>query len=76
MADGETIVDAAVRAGRDPPFSCRAGMCCTCRARLIEGRVTMAANYSLEKWETDAGYVLTCQSRPLTGRVVVDYDHV
>jgi ring-1,2-phenylacetyl-CoA epoxidase subunit PaaE len=76
MATGETIVDAAVRAGRDPPFSCRAGMCCTCRARLVEGQVEMATNYSLEKWETDAGYVLTCQARPLTGRVVVDYDHV
>jgi ring-1,2-phenylacetyl-CoA epoxidase subunit PaaE len=76
MAAGETIVEAAVRAGRDPPFSCRAGMCCTCRARLTEGRVEMATNYSLEKWETDAGYVLTCQARPLTGRVVVDYDHV
>jgi ring-1,2-phenylacetyl-CoA epoxidase subunit PaaE len=76
MAEGETIVDAALRAGRDPPFSCRAGMCCTCRARLIEGHVEMAANYSLEKWETEAGYVLTCQARPLTGQVVVDYDQV
>ena len=76
MAAGETIVDAAQRAGRDPPFSCRAGMCCTCRARLIEGRVEMAANYSLEPWETEAGYVLTCQARPLTDRVVVDYDQV
>ncbi len=51
-------------------------MCCTCRARLTERSVEMATNYSLEKWETDAGYVLTCQARPLTGRVVVDYDHV
>jgi len=76
MAAGETIVDAALRAGRDPPFSCRAGMCCTCRARLIEGRVEMATNYSLEPWETEAGYVLTCQARPLTARVVVDYDQV
>ena len=76
MAEGETIVAAALRAGRDPPFSCRAGMCCTCRARLIEGKVVMATNYSLEPWETEAGYVLTCQARPLTGRVVVDYDQV
>jgi ring-1,2-phenylacetyl-CoA epoxidase subunit PaaE len=74
MAKGETIVDAALRAGRDPPFSCHAGMCCTCRARLTEGRVEMAANYSLEQWEIDAGYVLTCQARPLTPEVVVDYD--
>jgi ring-1,2-phenylacetyl-CoA epoxidase subunit PaaE len=76
MAEGETIVDAALRAGRDPPFSCKAGMCCTCRARLLEGRVEMAANYSLEAWETAAGYVLTCQARALTKRVVVDYDQV
>lgn len=52
MAVGETIIDAALRAGRDPPFSCRAGMCCTCRARLVEGRVEMVTNYSLEPWET------------------------
>jgi ring-1,2-phenylacetyl-CoA epoxidase subunit PaaE len=76
MAAGETIVEAALRAGRDPPFSCRAGMCCTCRARLTEGQVEMATNYSLETWETEAGFVLTCQARPLTTRVVVDYDHV
>jgi len=76
MFAGETIIDAALRAGRDPPFSCRAGMCCTCRARLLEGQVEMAANYSLEAWETAAGYILTCQARPLTERVVVDYDQV
>jgi ring-1,2-phenylacetyl-CoA epoxidase subunit PaaE len=51
-------------------------MCCTCRARLVEGQVEMAANYSLEPWETEAGYILTCQARPLTKRVVVDYDQV
>jgi ring-1,2-phenylacetyl-CoA epoxidase subunit PaaE len=51
-------------------------MCCTCRAKLVEGRVEMATNYSLQPWETDAGYVLTCQSRPVTERVVIDYDQV
>ena len=76
MAAGETIVEAASRAGRDPPFSCKAGMCCTCRARLTEGRVEMEANYSLEPWETEAGYVLTCQARALTPRVTVDFDQV
>ncbi|MSP03269.1 MAG: 2Fe-2S iron-sulfur cluster binding domain-containing protein [Acetobacteraceae bacterium] len=76
MAADETIVDAALRAGRDPPFSCKAGMCCTCRARLVEGKVEMAANYSLQPWEIEAGYVLTCQARPLTARVMVDYDQV
>ena len=76
LAAGETIVEAAQRAGRDPPYSCKAGMCCTCRALLREGRVAMAANYSLQAWEVTAGYILTCQARPLTARLVVDYDQV
>ena len=76
VAEGEAIIDAAIRAGRSLPYSCKGGMCCTCRARLIEGRVEMAVNYSLEPWETAAGYVLTCQSRPVTDRVVIDYDQV
>lgn len=76
VAEGEAIIDAALRAGRNLPFSCKGGMCCTCRAKLLEGRVEMAVNYSLEPWETEAGYVLTCQSHPLTERVVLDYDQV
>lgn len=76
VAEGEAIIDAAIRAGRSLPFSCRGGMCCTCRAKLVEGKVKMAVNYSLEPWETEAGYVLTCQSHPLTDRVVIDYDQV
>ncbi|MBN8928151.1 MAG: phenylacetic acid degradation protein [Rhodospirillales bacterium 69-11] len=76
LAAGETIIDAALRAGRALPWSCKGGMCCTCRAKLLEGRVEMLANYSLEPWETEAGFVLTCQSRPLTPHVVVDYDQV
>ncbi len=76
VADGEAIIDAAIRAGRSLPYSCKGGMCCTCRARLVEGKVEMAVNYSLEPWELRAGYVLTCQSRPITERVVIDYDQV
>jgi ring-1,2-phenylacetyl-CoA epoxidase subunit PaaE len=76
VAEGEAIIDAAIRAGRSLPYSCRGGMCCTCRARLLEGRVEMTVNYSLEPWETDAGYVLTCQSHPVTKHVVIDYDQV
>lgn len=76
VAEGEAIIDAAIRAGRSLPYSCKGGMCCTCRARLVEGRVEMAVNYSLEPWETEAGYVLTCQARPVTERVVIDYDQV
>ncbi len=76
VAEGEAIIDAAIRAGLNLPYSCKAGMCCTCRARLLEGAVEMEVNFSLEKWETDAGYVLTCQSRPTTARVTLDYDQV
>jgi ring-1,2-phenylacetyl-CoA epoxidase subunit PaaE len=76
VAEGETIIDAAIRAGRSLPYSCKGGMCCTCRARLLEGKVQMTVNYSLQPWELNAGYVLTCQSCPLTERVVIDYDQV
>jgi ring-1,2-phenylacetyl-CoA epoxidase subunit PaaE len=76
IAADETIIDAAIRAGRNLPYSCRGGMCCTCRARLVEGRVAMDVNYSLQPWEVAAGFVLTCQSRPLTDRLVIDYDQV
>jgi len=70
----EALLDAALRAGLDLPFACKGGMCCTCRARLLEGETRMAQNYSLEKWEMDAGFVLTCQARPISSRLVVDYD--
>ena len=76
VAEGEAIIDASIRAGRSLPYSCKGGMCCTCRARLVEGKVDMLVNYSLEPWELQAGYVLTCQSRPVTDRVVIDYDQV
>ena len=48
--------------------------CCTCRCKVTEGAAEMAVNWSLEPWETEAGFVLACQCRPLTGRVVLDYD--
>lgn len=72
--DGPSILDAARSAGIDAPYSCKAGVCSTCRARVTEGRVEMAANYALEDWEVESGFVLTCQSRPLSERLVVDYD--
>ena len=75
VAEGEAVLDAALRAGLDLPFSCKGGMCSTCRARVIVGSVAMQVNYSLEAWETQAGFVLTCQSRPTSPRVVIDYDH-
>ena len=76
VAEGETVLDAALRAGMDLPFACKGGMCSTCRARVTEGAVTITVNYSLEPWETAAGYVLTCQAHPTTARVVIDYDAV
>ena len=76
VAEGETVLDAALRAGMDLPFACKGGMCSTCRARVTEGEVTMTVNYSLEPWELAAGFVLTCQAHPVTPTVVVDYDAV
>jgi ring-1,2-phenylacetyl-CoA epoxidase subunit PaaE len=76
VAEGEAILDAALRAGMDLPFACKGGMCSTCRAKLIEGNAEMEANYSLEPWELKAGFILTCQARPCSDKVVVDYDHV
>ena len=75
-AEGEAILDAALRAGLDLPFSCKGGMCCTCRAKIVEGASAMDVNYSLEPWEIAAGFVLTCQAKPTSPRVVVDFDHV
>jgi ring-1,2-phenylacetyl-CoA epoxidase subunit PaaE len=76
VADGESILDAALRAGMDLPFACKGGMCSTCRAKLVEGDAQMEVNYSLEPWELKAGFILTCQARPVSEKVVVDYDHV
>jgi ring-1,2-phenylacetyl-CoA epoxidase subunit PaaE len=76
VAEGEAILDAALRAGVDLPFACKGGMCSTCRARLLEGRAEMDVNYSLEPWELVKGFILTCQAKPVSERVVVDYDHV
>ncbi len=73
IAPGETVLEAGRRSGLELPWSCTAGVCATCRAR-VEGPVDMAANHALEPWELDAGYRLTCQSRPRTTELVVDFD--
>jgi len=70
----ESILAAAGRAGLDVPYSCRSGVCATCRARLLEGRVRMDRNFALEPADLAAGFVLTCQAHPLTERVVVSFD--
>jgi len=72
--EGDAILDAALYQGADLPFACKGGVCCTCRARLLEGNVEMDVNYALEEDELAAGYILTCQSHPRTEKVVVDFD--
>ena len=69
-----SLLDAAAAAGLDVPFSCKSGVCCTCRAKVIEGEVRMDRNFALSPAEVEAGFVLTCQSHPLTERVVISYD--
>ena len=68
------ILDGAQRVRPDLPFACKGGVCGTCRALLVEGEVTMRRNYALEQTELDAGYILTCQSRPASETITVDYD--
>lgn len=70
----ESVLNAALRVRPDAPFACSGGVCGTCRARVLDGSVTMTENYALEPDEIERGYVLTCQSHPTSDRVVVDYD--
>ena len=72
----ETLLEAASTAGIDLPYSCCAGVCSTCRTKVVEGEVLMEENYALEQWEVEEGYVLACQSRPVTETLVVDYDDI
>lgn len=74
LANGETVLQAALKAGVNAPYACAGGMCCTCRAKIVEGTAQMAANYSLEPWEIKAGFVLTCQATPTSDGLVIDWD--
>lgn len=74
LFEGEPILDAAIKQGADLPFSCKGGVCSTCRAKLIEGKVEMEHNYALEPDELEKGFILTCQSHPRTEKVVIDFD--
>lgn len=69
-----SILDAALQQGADLPFACKGGMCCTCKAKLLEGEVSMDVHWGLEDEEVAKGYILTCQSHPKTEKVVVDFD--
>lgn len=73
-ASADTVLTAAMKAGLDLPYSCAGGMCCTCRCRIVEGAATMDENFSLEPWEIEAGFTLSCQARPDTDRLVLDFD--
>jgi len=72
--DADTVLEAAERAGIELPFSCRSGVCSTCRTKVVRGKVRMEHNYALESWELAQGYVLACQSRCLTPQLELDYD--
>lgn len=73
-AADEFVLDAAARAGIDLPYSCRAGVCSTCRAKLLRGTVTLDNNVALEDWELEAGYILCCQARPTSAELEITYD--
>jgi ring-1,2-phenylacetyl-CoA epoxidase subunit PaaE len=70
----DSILDAALKQGADLPFACKGGVCCTCKAKLLEGEVEMDVNWGLEQEEVEQGYILTCQSHPKTEKVTVDFD--
>ena len=72
--DKESILDAGLRAGIDLRYACKGGVCSTCRCKVLEGSVDMDVNYALEDYEVARGFVLSCQSFPVTDRVVVDFD--
>ncbi len=70
----ERILDAAARAGVDLPFSCKAGVCSTCRTKLVRGKVVLAENYALEDWELERGFILACQAHAQTPDIELNYD--
>lgn len=74
MGKDLSILDAALENAMDAPYACKAGVCSTCRCRVLEGEVEMVANHALEDYEVEKGYVLSCQSFPVTDKVVVDFD--
>ncbi|MCY4165823.1 MAG: phenylacetate-CoA oxygenase/reductase subunit PaaK [Gammaproteobacteria bacterium] len=75
-SDGESILDGALRNGADLPFSCKGGVCATCRARLLEGQVELDINHALSAQELAEGLILTCQAHPVSDRVAVDFDQL
>ncbi|TAD86707.1 MAG: phenylacetate-CoA oxygenase/reductase subunit PaaK [Bacteroidetes bacterium] len=74
VKSGQTILEQALAQGANLPFACKGGVCCTCKAKLLHGQVHMQVHYGLEQDELDAGFVLTCQSQPLSQEVVLSFD--
>lgn len=74
MNRGEKILDIALSMGLDLPYSCKAGVCCTCRCKVVQGTTEMEKNFTLEKPEVEQGFILSCQARPTSNRVVVSFD--
>jgi ring-1,2-phenylacetyl-CoA epoxidase subunit PaaE len=72
--EGPTILEAAIQAGADLPYACRAGVCASCRAKLVQGKVIMDQNYSLAEEELDQGFILACQSHPASQKLTIDFD--
>ena len=71
---GVNILDAAQDSGADLPFACKGGVCCTCKAKILEGSASMDVNYALEPDEVEAGYILTCQAHPTSDKLVISFD--
>ena len=74
LSSNITILDAALNQGADLPFACKGGVCCTCKAKLLDGEVSMDVHWGLEEEEVEQGYILTCQSHPKTDKVLIDFD--
>jgi ring-1,2-phenylacetyl-CoA epoxidase subunit PaaE len=74
MSTTDKILDVALAAGLDLPYSCKGGVCCTCRAKVMQGSVVMEKNFTLEKWESEQGFVLSCQAKPTSKEVVMSFD--
>ncbi len=74
MQKGQSVLEAALENGQEAPFACKAGVCSTCMGKVLDGEVEMLSNHALEDYEVERGYVLTCQSYPLSDTLTIDYD--
>jgi len=75
-ANGESILDSAMSVGADVPYSCKGGVCCTCKAKVMEGKAVMTENFSLSEEEVEEGFILTCMAHPVSEKIVVDFDEM